>query len=159
MGLPRRPDYPLNEKSRVRFFAKVRKTDGCWIWTGSHISTGYGSFEFPEGSQLAHRVAYVIAYGSTHGMCVLHRCDNRSCVRPEHLFLGTPKDNTHDMIEKGRFARGELHGCAKLTEASVVKIKRLIEAGLTNVAIASRFGVTDKNISLIRRGVHWTHVK
>lgn len=98
----------------VRFWAKVDKNGPivrvelgpCWTWTGSIAPNGYGKFAYETYSApwQAHRVAYVLTYGDPPpGLIVCHGCDNRSCVRPDHLFAGTKKDNTQDSISKGRF--------------------------------------------------------
>lgn len=88
-----------------RFWAKVDKTPECWNWTGGCNDRGYGTFANGHGHQLAHRYAYEISSGSIpDGVFVLHRCDNRRCVNPSHLWLGTAQDNTADMIAKGRAA-------------------------------------------------------
>lgn len=98
-----KPKLSLEEQ----FWAKVDK-DGpvhptlntcCWLWTGARSTNGYGTF----GTGYAHRASYELAYGGiTNGLWVLHRCDNRPCVNPAHLFLGTHQDNMRDMKEKGR---------------------------------------------------------
>ncbi len=89
-----------------RFWNKVNKTDTCWLWTASKFKNkGYGQFGFNGKNTQAHRVAWTITYGEIpKGMYVCHSCDNQSCVRPEHLFLGTPKDNVQDCINKKRRA-------------------------------------------------------
>lgn len=89
-----------------RFWAKVNKTDGCWLWTGCKDPKGYGYIgtggrRGPTKS--AHRVSYELEHGEVpEGLHVLHDCDTPSCVRPSHLFAGTPLDNTRDMMRKGR---------------------------------------------------------
>lgn len=90
----------------VRFFAKVAKGDGCWLWTGATHRNGYGSFKLRGGRQVrAHRFSWELARGPVpDGLSVLHRCDNRRCVRPEHLFVGTQRENLSDMVAKGRSA-------------------------------------------------------
>src|SRR4030043_361681 len=87
-----------------RFWNKVNKTDDCWIWTAYCNKKEYGCFKFQDKSELAHRVSWIIHNGPIpNGLHVLHKCDNPPCVRPDHLFLGTDKDNANDRISKGRF--------------------------------------------------------
>ena len=90
----------------TRFWSKVQKTDGCWLWTGSRNRTwAYGRFRSGPGrrSVLAHRFAWELVHGPIPGgLFVCHHCDNPSCVNPEHLFLGTHTDNMRDMVNKGR---------------------------------------------------------
>lgn len=100
-----------------RFFTKVHKNEGCWNWSGATMPNGYGLIRSAGGrggnTTLAHRVSYEIHSGSKipNGLYVLHRCDNRRCVNPEHLFLGTQKDNIRDMIAKGRGVRPPTTHC------------------------------------------------
>lgn len=90
-----------------RLWSRVDKTpDGCWVWLGPTNRSGYGEIgrDAPSGGTVrVHRLSYQLAYGSIpDGQCVLHRCDNRPCVRPDHLWLGTQSDNNADMVAKGR---------------------------------------------------------
>lgn len=97
-----------------RFWEKVEKTPGCWLWTGSCTEKGYGSIGSGgrDGSHLiASRVSWELYFGPIPaGLWVLHRCDDPACVRPDHLFLGTAADNTADMVSKGRHAHGQTSG-------------------------------------------------
>jgi len=87
-----------------RFWDKVNKTDNCWEWTGA-IRQGYGCLKIDGKTIDAHRYSYVIHFGPIpDGMCILHKCDNRKCVKPDHLFLGTYADNHKDMCNKKRDA-------------------------------------------------------
>jgi hypothetical protein len=93
-----------------RFWARVRKGAGCWSWTGTVARVGYGVIgrgSRQEGLAYSHRLAYVLLVGPIpEGLYVLHKCDNRRCVRPDHLFLGTHLDNVADMVRKGRHRYG-----------------------------------------------------
>src|SRR3990167_1102674 len=92
-----------NFKTKIRFYKKVRKLNRCWIWKGGKNKTGYGRFFFKNRLWSSHRCMWEMTNGDIpKGMNVLHRCDNPSCVNPEHLFLGTQKDNMSDCIKKGR---------------------------------------------------------
>lgn len=102
----------------ARFWARVDKTNGCWEWRGPKNPKGYGLFHYPRRwVTTAHRVAWMITRGRVpQDLLVCHHCDNRGCVRPDHLFLGTAQDNANDMKAKGRQRNGHtkkwdrLHG-------------------------------------------------
>ena len=80
---------------------------GCWLWTASLTGPGYGQFGVKGRVELAHRVSYELHVGAIpDGLCVLHRCDVRHCVNPNHLFLGTHSDNSRDCVSKGRHGNG-----------------------------------------------------
>ena len=87
----------------TRFWAKVNKTDYCWLWTACKDKDGYGSFWYKGDMRPAHRIVYEFTYGGvSQGKLICHHCDNPSCVNPTHLFLGSHKDNAQDMLYKGR---------------------------------------------------------
>lgn len=102
------PAYELRATDEIvaRFWPHVEKSDGCWTWKGRRNRTSYGILSDHHATRLAHRLSYAIAFGLVpEGMQVLHKCDNPSCVRPDHLFLGTPADNARDKCAKGRALR------------------------------------------------------
>jgi len=159
----------------ARFWQHVNLTGDCWLWTANRQKAGYGRFWAEGATVSAHRFAYVLAYGVIPtGMDVCHRCDNPSCVRPSHLWLGTHDDNMADKTAKGRapkgdgngsrthperLQRGEQHHGAKLTTPEVVAIRALHAAGgMTYTAIGRRYGMDPTTISDIVRRHIWVHV-
>jgi len=131
----------------------------CWLWTHGVTNKGYGRFKLNGTMQLAHRIAYQLSIGTIpDGLCVLHRCDQRLCINPSHLFLGTPADNSADMISKGRFVdrRGPGNPRARLEWNDVREIRRLHQIGeLTNSEISQMFGVCKSQVSQIVNHKRW----
>lgn len=150
----------LSERDKIRFWAKVDRSGECWTWKADLDRDGYGRFSVLHIMKKASRVAWSIEYGSIpEGLNVCHRCDNRACVNPSHLFLGTQSDNISDMHKKGRKSEaGESNGNAKLTERKVVEIRTLSLSGLSSYALAKQFSVTPTTIQAIVRRKRWTHV-
>lgn len=134
----------------AHFWGRVDKTETCWLWTAGKISAGYG--ETWDGKRVlrAHRVSYELTFGPIpKGLCVLHRCDVRACVRPSHLFLGTRTDNNRDMVAKGRAGfitrpervpRGETHGMARHSDTVVAEVRRRYAAGASTRSLATEYG-------------------
>ncbi len=125
-----------------RFWSKVDKSaeNGCWLWKASTGDHGYGFF----GDGLAHRISYELCNGPIPAeLCVLHKCDVRACVNPDHLFLGTRTENNLDRLNKGRSAYGEGIRNHKLSNSDILKIRSLYSDGnISQVALAQQFGVT-----------------
>lgn len=139
------------------FWSKVDKGHGCWNWLASRHRNGYGQCTgISGGMDRAHRVAWKLVNGDIPiGLCVLHRCDNRACVNPKHLFLGTKKDNSQDALVKGRWPCGEKSSSAKLNMVSVSKIKVLAKESISQDNIANMFDVSQATVSRILRGERW----
>ena len=146
-----------------RFWAKVDKTggeDACWVWTGGKLESGYGQFKLRSYVRVSsHRLSYEWANGAIpDGMFVCHKCDNPPCVNPAHLFLGTPKDNMHDMIDKGRRvlapAIGEKNGRAVLTVEKVAEIRA---SSVPYRKLAAQYGVGLSQIGRIKSGEQWAN--
>lgn len=169
-----------------RFWAKVDKNGPvpehmphlgpCWVWTAARNSTGYGVLS--KGGKRradlhqAHRLSWQLHHGDAGDLFVCHRCDNPSCVRPDHLFLGTAADNMRDMRAKGRSGRGKAGPCeskweppveprpakARLTEPQVRDIRARHAAGETRASLAEHFGISTMMVGYIVRGRYWAHV-
>lgn len=140
-----------------RFWQKVNKTDSCWIWTGCKNTYGYGHFRIGKRQLGAHIASLLIdGVDVPSGVSVLHHCDNRACVRPDHLYLGDHKQNMKDRQNRKRQARGERQGNAKLCELDVWLIKNIDQR---QQDIADFFGITQASVSAIKTGKNWAHVK
>jgi hypothetical protein len=137
----------------IRFWGKaqVGGPDECWPWIASSKGKGYGQFWHDGKSVRAHRMAWELSRGKIpDDMNVLHDCDNRPCVNPAHLFLGTTADNNIDMSAKGR------HGSHKLTRAQATEI---LASPLTHASLAEQFGVSKSMIGHIKAGRSWLRAR
>jgi hypothetical protein len=146
-------------ESEQRFWSKVQKTRGCWLWSGSKCEKGYGRFAINRKPNLSHRVSWELSFGKIRdGLFVLHRCDNPSCVRPNHLFLGTQKDNMADMHAKKRAPVGEKHYHAKLRADQVLAIRKMHADGISYDKAAKLFNVHRITIAEVVRRETWKHI-
>lgn len=138
-----------------RFWDKVKKTPGCWLWCGCKNSYGYGHFGFNGKVIGSHRLVWESRKGPIpFGKVIMHKCDIRSCVKFSHLNLGTQKENIYDCIKKGR--RGIVN---KLTIKEVKKIRKLYANGdFYQYELAKMFGVSSPNISYIIRNIIWKDI-
>lgn len=130
---------------------------GCWEWTGARDRDGYGIFSYARKSMRAPVVALTLD-GRTppKGAYACHHCDNPACVRPSHLYPGSPTDNSRDARKRGRVARGERQHMAKLTDDAVREIR---SGGATDEDFATRFGVSRSAVTMARIGTTWKHVQ
>lgn len=159
------PKPLCEQKTIARFWSKVRKTDKCWIWVGQMQppSFKYGRFMLKKRPLFAHRVSWEINNGPIpEGLYVLHSCDNPPCVNPSHLSVGTKKENSRQMVERGRgrhqIYRGEDHPNSKLSEENISDIRRLASDGMAKKEIGMRFGVSDTMVGYIVRRKSWGHI-
>jgi len=154
--------FKMDATFASRFWARVEKTGTCWLWKGSPTSSGYGKLKCGErGLQQAHRIAWELTHGEIpEDKKVLHKCDVRLCVRPDHpdhLFLGTQQDNMDDMVSKGRASRlaGEESPRSKLSKVDVIKIRAALTDGALAEDLAKSFDVSSSTISLIKNKKIW----
>lgn len=151
-----------------RFLSKVCKTPGCWNWQGSTIPDGYGQLQVCGRGVLAHRLSYELFIGPIiNSLHVLHSCDNRLCVRPSHLRLGTNRENIQDAFDRGRRQKGQglvpttFHNGVHhvLTPEDVRAIRESYKNGDSYRELAQRYGVTIVTISHVVRRVTWRSVE
>ncbi|WP_140876329.1 HNH endonuclease [Myxococcus xanthus] len=154
-----------------RFWNKVQKTDGCWLWTAALLRVpgpgngGYGAFFCQGKSVRAHRFSYELHHRVKLSVSefVLHSCHNRKCVRPDHLHLGDHAQNMREMALSGRAARGTVRGSrtgsAKLNEQQVRELRSEWETGgFIQEQLAQRYGIDRTSVSRIIHGQSWAHV-
>lgn len=141
-----------------RFWSRVTKGPGCWTWDNLSHSGGYREIYIKPNKLLAHRVACMLGHGCIpEGMFVCHHCDNRGCIRPSHLFLGTSKDNMVDASNKKRLGKcyGTAHQNAKLTDTEIKQIRKDTN---THRTIAKKYNVSHNTIGTIKRRQTWKHI-
>lgn len=145
---------PFLPNKYSRFLQKVKaggfSSDECWAWVGAGKGNGYGHLSCDGENVLAHRQAYLLFCGAIpSGMDVCHTCDNRNCVNPDHLFLGTRQDNMSDCKAKGRTSGGRRK---HLKENTVQEIRRRLDAGHSPQRIATQMDVNYGTVTAIKRG-------
>lgn len=151
----------MSKVTSERFWEKVDKSGGCWLWTAGIYKDGYGQFQYKLKMVAAHRYSWELHFGEIpEGLQVLHKCDTRNCIRPEHLFLGTNQDNVDDKVSKGRQhkPKGVLHGRSKLDDNKVRCIRRYYPM-FTQRDLAKFFNVYESTINKVVHYITWKHVK
>lgn len=143
-----------------KFWSRVEKKDdnSCWEWLGSFDKDGYGQMRdgVKKVQDRGHKFSYKLHFGEIpKGMCVCHSCDNRGCVNPKHLFLGSHKDNQNDKVDKNRHAKGEIQGSSKLTEEQVNEIRNRANEGYRKLCI--EFKIVPSTVYRIWHGQAWKH--
>jgi hypothetical protein len=151
-----KPNVPQDVWLRID---RSRGPDSCWPWLGYIRANGYGSIQISGVDRSVHRVVFELVHGSIEsGNSILHKCDNRKCANPEHLYQGTQLDNARDAVRRGRQVKGERQHSAKLTENCVRRIRLLIGA-FSYYELANMFGVHWTSIWNVTTGKTWRHVK
>lgn len=155
----------LDPETVARFNTKyiAEPMSGCWLWIGARTQAGYGRLARNHKFFLAHRISRQISCGDVRpGHLVCHSCDTPSCVNPEHLWVGTPEENTRDCMSKGRLKPGRLLGedasSSKLTDVTVLEIVKLHSEGTSCPDLARAFGVSRNTIGRVLNGETWSQV-
>lgn len=146
-----------------KFSSRFEKTETCWNWTAALSKAGYGQIGYKKVVYYAHRIMWEIVNQEIipAGMNILHSCDNPRCVNPDHLRLGTHKENMQDMHNRGRAykAFGEQSGAAKLTEKEVIEIRELYKTGeYSTRTLGKRYNVSHRNIVDVVNRKIWSHI-
>ncbi len=164
MSLRKTGPKPIDPEAR--FWKHVqKKKNGCWVWTGA-TRGGYGRFGVHAGESVdAHRFSWRLSYGEIPmGNGVFHRCDNRPCVRPSHLFSGTQFDNMQDASQKGRLCgpgqklSGSKNPSAKMSDYQVLEIRERLKSRETHASLAARYGVSVSAIERISARESWRNL-
>ena len=154
------------ENSSYAFWNKIKVlgNNDCWEWRAFKDKDGYGQYSsWKDGDeQRVHRIMWILKFGSIpKGALVCHKCDNPSCCNPNHLFLGTHRDNMKDMVKKGRVGcvKGENHGCSKLTIQQVLEIRsKYVTGKYLQRQLAVEYGVDRTTISSVVNRKIWRHI-
>jgi len=160
----------------------IKQENGCWIWQGAQTNCGYGKIGHEKNHFSTHRFSYEIFNGKIPiGKIICHSCDNKLCCNPEHLWIGTQKENIQDAKRKGKLPkqfgrkhseetlkklkfrkrpdrRGEKHHLRKLKNNDVFEIRKLLNTGITQKEIGIRYGIHQSVISYIKNGKYWSHI-
>lgn len=144
-------------KEQLYRFIKDFNPEHCWDFQGYVHKSGYGRIKLNQKYFYAHRYSFEVHNGPIpEGLCVCHKCDNRKCVNPNHLFFGTQQENIADMCRKKRNKKHEKHHNARLTMTKAREIRNLCsEKKLSHTEIAKLFGVKREAISKIHQGIRW----
>lgn len=150
------------KRASIFFEKNVIKLHDCWDWNGTIHRSGYAVMNYNNKQTSAHRISWMLNFGKIPDkLIIMHKCDNKKCTNPEHLSLGTPKNNTQDMLEKGRGRPkyGENHPFRKLDDNKVREIRKLLTMGVSVGRICKDFEISQGALDALRKGITWKHVK
>ena len=152
-------DRAMSLEDRLLVDRIVDEVTGCWNWGGA-TTRGYGIIDWQGFDSYVHRAAYSVWIGPIpDNMLVRHKCDNRKCINPKHLEVGTHLDNMQDMRDRRRSQIGERNTQSKLTEESVITMRKLYGAGTSQSTLGKMFGVSQTVAGKAVRGITWSHVQ
>ena len=156
-----RPKETISLEDKFWYFVDVKGEDDCWEWTGTLYRQGYGRFYHRDTVEVkSHRVSFLINFGEIPlDSLIYHKCNNRKCVNPKHIYAGSITSNMEDLSSSG-VLKGEKNSQAKLTEELVIKIREEYFHTFENTrSLAKRYNVSQPLISKIVRGISWSHVE
>lgn len=161
--LQRKESRVIKDTTKERLLKSTKKaSNGCWIWSGAKQPTGYGLLWVSplKKYEKTHRLSYKFFNGDIpDGKCVCHRCDNPSCINPEHLFIGSHAENAADKIAKGRQKIGSQHGRAVLIESQILEIRKSYSGKYGQLSeLARQYNITPQSILAIVTRKNWRHI-
>ena len=135
------------------FLSLIKTSEGCSFWEGAVSTGGYGVLSFNGCYYLAHKLSYILTKGDVEeGKFVCHKCDNKTCINPNHLYLGSPKDNSIDIVKRGKI------GTSKLKHDDVVNILIENKSGVNGVELSRRYNISSSSVYMILKGLHYPHI-
>lgn len=161
LGIIPGPFIPSLNQLIERFwsYADMSNLNGCWNWKLVLTKRGYGAIRLLNRPFQAHRFSkMVVGYLIPPKMLACHTCDNRKCVNPDHIYIGTPKQNSQDMVLRHRVPVGERRHNAVLSDAGVIEMRRLRDGGVTLERLAAMFNTTSGNVHRVCKRRTWTHI-
>lgn len=154
------PTMHMTPEERYEYYVRRGEPGECWGWAGASEPTGYGKFSIGSGViAKAHRFSYELHKGPIpEGLLIRHTCDNPPCTNPDHLLVGTYKDNARDAQERRRMAHGDNHGKRIMSEAQVREFRRLYDEGVTSTEIAKQNGLPHMAVWQAVKRINWKYV-